>query len=94
MTLIAAAESGDLTSLADGLRAPSVQWTEGADFAVSGEAWSVRMGLEPQSAVLVRPDGHILAIMTRSGADEARRLAETLSAYLGAPVDAILTGTA
>ena len=52
------------------------------------------MGLEPQSAVLVRPDGHILAIMTRSGADEARRLAETLSAYLGAPVDAILTGTA
>ena len=94
LTLIAAAESGDLTSLADGLRAPSIQWTEGADFAVSGEAWSVRMGLEPQSAVLVRPDGHILAIMTRSGADEARRLAETLSAYLGAPVDAILTGTA
>jgi hypothetical protein len=83
-----------MTPLYGGLRAPLVQWTEGADFAVAGEAWSARMGLEPQGAVLVRPDGHILTIMSRGDADDARQMPAILSAYLATPVASALTGAA
>ena len=94
LTLIAGAMAGDLTPVAAGMSAPLAQWTEGVDFAVTGEAWSDRMGLEPQGAVLVRPDGHILAVTHRGGPDEARRVAAALSTYLVTPVATALAGVA
>ncbi len=94
LTLIAGAMAGDLTAVAKGLKAPLIQKTEGADFHVPGEAWSARMGLEPQGAVLVRPDGHILAITSSGGAEGVQHLAAALSTYLATPVAAALTGVA
>ncbi len=91
LTLLAGV-AADLSSMPDRLGVPLAQWLEGRDFAVGVDTWSVRMGLEPQGAVLVRPDGHILAVTSSGGPDEVQRLTVALSTYLATPVAAVLTG--
>ena len=94
LTLLAGGEAGSLAAPVAGPRAPVVQRTEGVDFVAAGEPWAARMGLAPNGAVLVRPDGHILAVAPSANGDEIARMAAALSAYLAAPVDSTLSGAA
>lgn len=73
-TLLAGAHSG-WKSLCAGLGVPVACVSPGADFPE-------RMGLGPEGALLVRPDGHILAIARDASASSVGRLREALGSYL------------
>ena len=57
---------------------------EGRDFHLADGAWSAKIGLAPDGAALVRPDGHIL-FLARDGS-QAQALFAALDAYAGARI--------
>jgi hypothetical protein len=56
--------------------------TEGRDFTVQQGSWAERLGLTPSGIVLVRPDGHILAIAPAVNPGALDQVSSALSAYL------------
>jgi hypothetical protein len=54
---------------------------QGVDFACATD-FAAAMGLGPEGAILVRPDGHILALASSAGADSMRQLVDALGNYL------------
>ena len=55
---------------------------EGRDFNVHGGSWAARMGLGPDGALLVRPDGHILC--AAHDASDTASVTQALAAYVKA----------
>ena len=87
-TLLAGPAAGDVSALLRGSSAPVTLRVEGRDFALADGALTERMGLAPGGAVLVRPDGHILAIAAAAAVTPAGlvELSGALSAYLATPL--------
>ena len=54
---------------------------QGVDFACTAD-FAAAMGLGPDGAILVRPDGHILALASSAGAKAERQLVDALANYL------------
>ncbi len=54
---------------------------QGVDFGCKTD-FAAAMGLGPDGAVLVRPDGHILALAAAAGADSTRQLRDALTNFL------------
>ena len=82
-TLICAPNHEAWRPLLDGCSVPLTIVAEGRDFGASSGNWSVRMGLESDGALLVRPDGHILCRVVSAWTTDARQLAEAIDAYVG-----------
>ena len=81
-TLITGREGASWHALVPLAGAPLACKVEGADFSVPGTPWSERMGLAATGAVLVRPDGHILAIALTDDAADISRLGQALAGCL------------
>lgn len=63
---------------------PATLRLQGVDFACASNP-AQAMGLGPEGAILVRPDGHILALATSASADSSRQLVDALTRYLAIP---------
>jgi 2-polyprenyl-6-methoxyphenol hydroxylase-like FAD-dependent oxidoreductase len=85
-TLLAGAEAGDLSALTRQTRTPLAILTAGTDFTLPAGAWAERFGLTDRGAVLVRPDGHILAVTAEATPAALIELGSTLSSYLATPL--------
>jgi hypothetical protein len=53
---------------------------EGTDFTAKSGDWAAAMGLSASGALLVRPDGHLLAV--EASADDAPATFATLQRYM------------
>ena len=80
MTLIAGADGETWANLQSA--APLDFKIEARDFSVSGQSWFERMGLSPSGALMVRPDGHILAIAHSDAAADREAIRQALNVYL------------
>jgi 2-polyprenyl-6-methoxyphenol hydroxylase-like FAD-dependent oxidoreductase len=85
-TLLAGPAAGDLSDLSRQTRAPLAILTAGTDFTLPAGAWAERFGLTDRSAVLVRPDGHILAVAAEATPAALSALVTALSSYLATPL--------
>lgn len=85
-TLLAGPAAGDLSALSRQTRAPLAILTAGTDFTLPAGAWAERFGLTDRSAVLVRPDGHILAVAAEATPAALNALVTALSSYLATPL--------
>jgi hypothetical protein len=68
------------TALAEGSDVPVVVLTEGTDFTAKSDGWAAAMGLSASGALLVRPDGHLLAVAAST--DDAPATFATLQRYM------------
>jgi hypothetical protein len=85
-TLLAGPEAGDLSVLSTRTTAPLAIRTDGTDFSLQDGSWAERLGLTPHAAVLVRPDGHILAVAPEVSPAALIQLGSALSSYLATPL--------
>jgi len=60
---------------------------DGVDLRDPSGCWHERYGIDPDGAVLVRPDGHIAWRSVGAAADPAATLAQVISRVLARPVD-------
>jgi 2-polyprenyl-6-methoxyphenol hydroxylase-like FAD-dependent oxidoreductase len=86
-TVLAGPEAGDLSALSRRTAAPLAILADGRDFALSTGAWAERLGLTSRAVVLVRPDGHILAVAAEATPAALIQIETTLSSYLATPVE-------
>ena len=56
---------------------------EHQDFSVDGQSWAERMDLGAHGAVIVRPDGHILALAKGDAPSDLQSASQAMSAFLG-----------
>ncbi len=85
-TLLAGPEAHDLSDLAARSRAPLAVRVEGRDFHLSPGTWADRFGQTPGGAVLVRPDGHILAVVLDTSPAARGQLEAALASLLAMPL--------
>ena len=90
-TLIAGAAGTAWRHAFDGSPVPVTLRLQGLDFACNTDFATV-MGLGADGAILVRPDGHILALATCAGTGSTRHLAAALTDYLTIPAIAAAHG--
>jgi 2-polyprenyl-6-methoxyphenol hydroxylase-like FAD-dependent oxidoreductase len=72
-TLLCGPNADAWKPIANSSGAPIAMLTEGADFEAATGSWSALMGLEPNGALLVRPDGHLLGVYKTAAAEDALR---------------------
>jgi 2-polyprenyl-6-methoxyphenol hydroxylase-like FAD-dependent oxidoreductase len=92
LTLLCGPDADAWANALGGASAPVTRRVEGRDFEAPGGGWATDLGLAPSGAVLVRPDGHVLAIAADAG--KAPTLVEALTALLRTPARPILAGAA
>ncbi len=85
-TLLAGSEAGDLSERLRSARVPLTLLTAGTDFHLPSGAWEARFGLPATGAVLVRPDGHILAVTAEPPPAAAVLFETAMSSYLATPL--------
>ena len=78
--LLTGTDHADWTALAKGSDVPLTILVEGTDFTAKSGDWAAAMGLSASGALLVRPDGHLLAV--EASADDAPATFATLQRYM------------
>jgi 2-polyprenyl-6-methoxyphenol hydroxylase-like FAD-dependent oxidoreductase len=72
-TLFCGPKADAWKAISKSFAAPIKNLVEGTDFEAATGCWSARMGLEPDGALLVRPDGHLLGVYRTAAAEAAVR---------------------
>ena len=80
-TLISGPTSDGWRSVIERLRMPATLVAEGRDFHARSGKWAVRMGLDADGALLVRPDAHILFVAKSASEGCVGELTRALDAY-------------
>jgi hypothetical protein len=80
LTLIAGTEGKGWAQLEG--PAPLSLKIEHQDFSVDGQSWAERMDLGAPGAVIVRPDGHILALAKGDAPSDLHSASQAMSAFL------------